>query len=71
MSLPEKLTPVLLSGGSEVDSNVVVARVAEFRVKSRVKLEGGGGGASERDGEGAISNFRVFRSTVNRINYHN
>ena len=70
MSLPEKLEPVLLTGGSEVDSNVVVARVAEFGVKSRVKLEGGGGETDARGGGDSISDSRVFRSTVNRINSH-
>ena len=65
MSLPEKLEPVLLTGGSEVDSDVVVARVAEFRVESRVDLEGGGGGAGARGGGGVISDFRFFCSTVN------
>ena len=70
MFLPEKLAPVLLIGGSEVDSDVVVARVVRFRVKSRVELEGGRGRASARGGGGAISYSRVFRSTVNQINYH-
>ena len=70
MSLPEKLAPVLLTGGSEVDSDVVSARVVEFGVKSRVKLKGGGDGASARGGGGSISDSRVFRLTANLINCH-
>ena len=64
MSLRKKLAPVLLTGGSEVDSDLSVVRIAEFRVESRVELEGGRGRAGALGGGGAISNFRVFRSTV-------
>ena len=60
MSLPEKLAPVLLTGGSEVDYDVIVVWFAKFRVKSSVELEDGG-----RDGGGAISDSMIFRSTVN------
>ena len=67
MSLPEKLAPVLLTGGPDIDSDVVVAWFAKFRVESRVELEGCGGRAGARDGGGAILDFRVFRSTVNRL----
>ena len=70
MSLSEKLGPVLLTSGSEVDFDVVVARVAEFRVKSRVELEDGGGGADARGGGGAITDSMVFRSTVSQTNCH-
>ena len=70
MSIPEKLTPFLLTDSFEVDSDVVFTRVAKFGVKSRVELKGGRGRAGARSGEGANLDSRIFRSTVNRINCH-